>query len=251
MRESNQCKNLNFGWTIPFINYKFNSFFPFPLVLQLQETICELLDFYKSFNKRQTQKQSCFCMSLLGTPCKHSQGRVGKKVFPLYKIIQFSNIFGMSGVNHSLEVLPKHISQVEVRTGPNQMGYFIVDLVLGLGSLSCWIAHHLSSSWTYILLQNDLINLGSDFSVNECKLPRPWGCKAPWCPSIPIFLKNHLLLSNTFGFISLQDISPVALAKTSRCSFAKIFSHTPSGPSKCWDFSLANTLLLAPLAVRF
>jgi len=74
---------------------------------------------------------------LLGTPYNHSQGRVGKKYFLCSKSFQFSNILGMSGVNHSLELMLKHLNEVKVRTEPHQMVYFVYDLVLYLKWVSC------------------------------------------------------------------------------------------------------------------
>ncbi len=168
-------------------------------------------------------------------------GQGGKKCFLFTKSFQFSNIFGMSGVNHSLEVLPKHVSQVEVRTGPYQMGYFIVDLVLGLGSLSCWTAQLLSSSWTYILLQNDLINLGSDFLSMNVSSPDPEAAKPHDVPP-PRFSKELLTTFKHLWLHLSTEYFASSTGKTSRCSFAKVFSYIPPGPSKCWNFSSANIL---------
>lgn len=132
-----------------------------------------------------THKQFYIFMSLLNTPCKHSQCRVGKVCEPLDLItgrnnlsqmfsvvaeqtcttvwrnfrpflfatlFQVSNILGMSGVNCSLEVMPQHLNWVEVGTlnGPIFFcwSHSVVDLFLCFGSLSgCIIQLLLSFNW--------------------------------------------------------------------------------------------------------
>ncbi len=169
-------------------------------------------------------------MSLLGTPCKQSQGRVGKKCFLFTQSFQFSNICGMSGVNHSLEVLPKHVSQVEVRTGSYQMGYFIVDLVLDLDSTSEFQLNlNPAAIWPD--------KLGKSFFLSmNVSCPDPEAAKPH--DVAPARFSEELLTTFKHLWLHLStEYFSSSTGKTSRCSFAKVFSYIPPGPSKCWNFS--------------
>lgn len=67
--------------------------------------------------------------------------------FLFTKLLQFSSILGLSGVNHSREVKPKHLNQVHIWTlfwAASESGFssakvVFVDFLLFFGSLSCCI----------------------------------------------------------------------------------------------------------------
>ena len=148
-------------------------------------------------------------MSLLNTPCKHSQCRVKKVCEPLDLITGWPS-FGSNNISCSCKS-DLHNSREEFRTIPLYK-YFSVqqyswDVWWEKLSRSChsisirvrsglWLCHSRKRifffcpvaspnfRWAsigrqpYILLQNVLINLGINLFVDDSKLSRTWGSKA-------------------------------------------------------------------------